>query len=50
MGAPLTKVCGRCKQEKRLDEFYHNKTKPDFHNDICKVCQLEVNKENSGAK
>jgi hypothetical protein len=46
--AALTKVCGRCKVEKRLDDFYQNATKPDHHNDICKECQLKVNKANKG--
>lgn len=46
MPAPLKKVCTRCGKEKRLADFYHNSTKGDYHNGICKECQLEVNKQN----
>ena len=46
MPSELKKVCPRCGQEKAYSEFYHNSTKKDFHNGICKDCQLEVNKEN----
>ena len=42
------KVCDRCKENKRLSEYYYNRTKPDYHNGICKKCQLEVNKQNKG--
>jgi len=44
MPAPLKKVCQRCGIEKPLTDFYHNSTKKDYHNGICKQCQLEVNK------
>ena len=44
MPAELTKVCQRCGREKPLSQFYHNSTKSDYHNGICKDCQREVNK------
>jgi hypothetical protein len=44
MPAELTKPCQRCKEPKPLSQFYHNSTKPDYHNGICKDCQREVNK------
>jgi len=50
MGAALTKICYRCKTEKRLSEFYENATKPDHRNGICKSCQLEVDRENREKK
>jgi len=40
------KKCSMCKKVKTLTEFFHNKTKKDKHNGICKECQLEVNKNN----
>lgn len=46
MPRELTKVCSRCGIEKPLSEFYHNSTKGDYHNGICKRCQLQVNKDN----
>jgi hypothetical protein len=46
MPAELKKVCGHCKKEKPLSDFYHNSTKDDYHNGICKVCQKEVNEKN----
>lgn len=46
MPAPLTKKCYSCNQVKLLDNFYHNRTKPDFHNGICKECQKIVNDKN----
>ncbi len=46
MPKKLTKVCQHCDVEKELDGFYHNRTKDDFHNGICKECQLLVNKNN----
>jgi len=48
MPAPRKKVCNRCKTDKLLDDFYHNKTKPDYHNDICKVLQAQVNAKMGG--
>ena len=46
MPKELTKVCSRCGCTKPLTEFYHNSTKGDYHNGICKRCQLQVNKDN----
>ncbi len=46
MPCATTKKCQKCKQEKPLSEFYHNTTKSDKHNGICKKCQEEVNKKN----
>jgi len=46
MPKELTKICQRCKKEKKLTDFYHNRTKKDYHSGICSKCQLEVNKEN----
>lgn len=45
MPAKLTKVCQCCRQTKALDDFFHNRTKPDFHNGICKTCQKTVNQQ-----
>lgn len=50
MPKELTKVCGRCGCAKPLSEFYHNSTKGDYHNNICKSCQLKVNRENAFIK
>lgn len=46
MPKALTKVCSMCRREKPLTEFYHNTTKSDMHNGICKECQLKVNANN----
>ena len=48
----LTKICTKltCRKEKRLNEFYENRTKPDHRNDICKPCQKEVNQTNQARK
>lgn len=46
MNTALTKQCYRCKEVKRLSEFYENSTKPDHRNGICKRCQGEVDREN----
>lgn len=43
MPASLKKRCYRCGKVKELTEFYHNRDKRDYHNGICKECQLEVN-------
>ena len=43
MPAALTKVCSRCGEEKRVNQFYENRTKSDKRNGICKSCQKEVN-------
>lgn len=45
MSNALTKKCTRCKEDKRLGEFYENSTRPDHRNFICKVCQSEVDKQ-----
>ena len=45
-GVLLTKKCQRCGEEKRLNEYFENQTKPDGRNGICKKCQAEVDKEN----
>jgi hypothetical protein len=46
MPAELKKTCGHCKLEKPLSAFYHNSTKSDYHNGICKECQKEINEKN----
>jgi hypothetical protein len=46
MPKELTKKCSRCGDIKPLTEFYHNRTKKDFHSNICSKCQLEVNEIN----
>ena len=46
MPKELTKVCSRCGCSKPLSQFYHNSTKSDYHNAICKSCQAKVNSEN----
>jgi hypothetical protein len=48
MPKALEKQCQMCKQVKPLSEFFHNRTKPDFHNGICKECQKKVNEKNRG--
>lgn len=42
----VIKVCQHCKIEKSLSDFYRNRTKPDGHNGICKVCQAKIDKKN----
>jgi hypothetical protein len=39
-----TKVCSKCKQEKLLDLFTKNKSRPDGKDDYCKVCKRAYNK------
>ncbi len=46
MPASSKKICQRCNEEKPLTEFYHNTTKPDKHNGICKKCQELINNNN----
>lgn len=46
MPSVIEKTCCMCKSKKRLNDFYVNTTKKDQRNDICMVCQLEVNKKN----
>ena len=50
MPKELTKTCSRCGATKPLSQFYHNSTKSDYHNDICKSCQIKVNRENRFVK
>lgn len=45
MPAPLTKTCPMCKETKRMNEFYEDRTKKDKRGGICKSCQLKVNKK-----
>jgi hypothetical protein len=45
MPSALKKICSKCGKKKLLDDFYHNRTKPDFHNGICKECQIAVNEK-----
>ena len=40
-----TKICGKCKTQKELSEFYKNKKKKDGLNGYCKSCFLIVSKE-----
>ncbi len=47
-GTPLTKVCQHCGEEKRLSEYYENKTKPDKRSGVCKTCQGELDRKNRG--
>lgn len=42
------KKCNKCGETKVLDDFYHNITKTDGHNGICKSCQRAVNLINKG--
>ncbi len=35
------KLCPDCKQTKPLDDFYHNKCRPDGHGAYCKQCHKE---------
>jgi len=50
MPAPTKKRCTSCKEEKPLSDFYHNATKSDKHNSICKDCQLLSNAVNKSKK
>lgn len=36
------KICGRCNEEKPLDDFYKNRTCKDGHSRVCKKCQNEI--------
>jgi hypothetical protein len=42
------KECQSCHVLKPLSEYYHNDTKPDKHNGICKDCQAKSNQKNRG--
>ena len=50
MPKALTKVCSMCKKEKPWSEFYHNRTKGDKHNSICKDCQRLSNATNKAKR
>ncbi len=50
MPAPTKKRCSSCGREKALSEFYHNVTKSDNHNSICKDCQKLSNAMNKAKK
>jgi hypothetical protein len=32
-----------------LSDFHRNRTKPDGHNDICKICQDKVNRKRAAS-
>lgn len=40
-----TKVCGKCKEEKKLSEFNKNKEKKDGVASVCKKCHSEYRKK-----
>ena len=46
MPSSTKKVCQSCEISKPLSEFYHNATKKDKHNGICKDCQDKSNRKN----
>ena len=50
MNNALKKRCQKCGKEKPLSDFYHNQTKGDMHNGICKSCQREVDQLNRAKK
>ena len=50
MPAPSKKRCSSCGKEKTLSDFYHNATKADHHNSICKDCQKLSNSMNRAKK
>ena len=50
MPAPTKKRCTSCGKEKSLSDFYHNVTKSDRHNSICKDCQKLSNATNKARK
>ena len=39
------KICGKCKQEKPLSDFYKNKFKKDGLSDYCITCTKEENRK-----
>lgn len=41
----MEKICSRCKQKKKISEFYPEKSKKDGRCVYCKSCQLEISKE-----
>lgn len=40
-GVAALKTCGRCKQEKPVDEFYRDRAKPDGRRHMCRTCCAE---------
>jgi len=40
-----TKICRKCKKEKKVDEFYKNKSKKDGLSYYCKKCEQAIQKE-----
>lgn len=40
------KICSKCKEIKKLSEFYKNKSQKDGYNNWCKECVKEYKKEN----
>ncbi len=40
-----TKQCSTCKQEKELQEFHKDKTRPDGYKSKCKQCTTIMNKQ-----
>lgn len=40
----MTKICGTCKIEKPVTEFYVNRTKPDGLSSYCKSCKKSYNR------
>jgi group I intron endonuclease len=43
VGHRQEKKCWACLETKPLDDFYHNKTRPDGHSDECKTCNRKYN-------
>ena len=41
---PPRKQCSMCKQWKPLDDFHRNRTRRDGRQNLCKPCNLELNK------
>ena len=46
LGKYMNKDCQSCKENKTLDQYYKNITKPDGLNGICIKCQEKVNEKN----
>lgn len=42
----MNKNCQSCEENKTLDQYYNNATKPDGLNGICIECQGKVNEKN----
>ena len=45
MESPKTKTCSKCKEEKKLENFYAHETTHDRKQGSCKECQKKQNKE-----